>query len=299
MKKIFNSLFFCGSFLITKAQSLQHIQTNETNITGNYSLLTDVSNVEITNKSLDMERIKTYTKNQWQLGLNFANQSRRFFDMQESYLFDDFENSFFIGVNSKYRTKLPNNWSTSINFNSQISSTLERSLTNHDIVLAGSFKTQKKWLTSNLERKGELSLGLYYDTLFGKPSLYPYVSYMHFISTTWNYTLGFPFSGLGYTINAYQNIDLQVGPKGNYTNNSGVITLNGSDSYINSKLEFTALAIDINYKAKLDTNWIVDFGISYLPNTELKILDHNDDEIYAFAASESLNINFGIKYKLN
>ncbi|WP_323026964.1 DUF6268 family outer membrane beta-barrel protein [Gelidibacter japonicus] len=299
MKMIFNSLMFFGSFLIAKAQGSINTVNNEAIIKGDYAVFTDVGDVEMTNKSIQMNLYKTYTSDHLQFAISYANQSRRFKDMHESSVFNSLENSYSIGFKTAYTKTHKDNWSTSLSIEPQINSTFKTSLNSNDFMLGGSLTISKHWNTINLDRKAEMAFGLRYDTLFGKPILYPVLSYTHFINTDWNYTVGFPFSSVNYSINENQIISALIGPEGYYTNNSDVISINGTDSFSNSKLEFRSLFMGMDYQLKFDGNWTTNFGISYVPNPELRVLDTNDNEIYSFGSEESFRINFGVKYKLN
>ncbi|MDE3741144.1 hypothetical protein [Maribacter polysaccharolyticus] len=299
MKRIFSLFYFIGSMLFMKAQGPLNKANSESTITSGYSLYTNVGDVEMTKKSISMDVFKTYATGTLLFGVGLEYWNRRFNDIGENRLFGSFEDSYSIGLTSTYTQKCNGNWSVGLSFTPQLNATLKRELGSDDMILAGNIQIGKEWDSSISNGKAKMAFGLYYDILFGEPQLFPFVSYSNMINQSWDYTIGFPLSSLRYSLNEYHDFDILIYPEGNYTNTSEGISINGTDTILNSKLEFKTLVIRMDYNSIIDDYWAVSFGISYLPNTELRILDTNDTEIYSFGSTESLCINFGVKYKLN
>tara|TARA_R110000796_G_C14570566_1_gene435715 strand:- start:13692 stop:14528 length:837 start_codon:yes stop_codon:yes gene_type:complete len=272
---------------------------NESIVYGDYSLFTDIGDVEISNKSLKMNLSKKFSTVNALFAVSYENHSRRFKDIFEGQLFNSFKTSYLVGFSAAFKKTYEDNWTAGWTFAPQLNSTFQSAANGDDLILAGNIQIGKSWNPSILYRKAEIIFGLHYDTLFGAPQLYPLVAYSNWINQSWSYTIGFPHSNLNYSLNNNQNISFLIHSESNFTNNSAEISINGTDTFLNSKLESRSLAISLNYDSILGDYWIAGFGISYLPITELRILDTFNNQLYQFDGSESLGINFRVKYKLN
>lgn len=195
-----------------------------------------------------------------------------------------------------YNGNFENNWSFNISMSPILSSNFINEITNEDLIYNGRITVSKEWYTN--ENFNSFTLGLGRGQVFGEPQFFPIISFKKEIGEKFNYSLGFPESGIRYAANERNLIHLRGTLSGIYTNNSTTIIYNG-DQMEHTKFKFNGLDIGIEYIYRLQPNISTITRIGFLTNNSLELQDSNQNVVYNFQPNESAYFTMGIMYNVN
>src|SRR5690606_19885571 len=92
-----------------------------------------------------------------------------------SKIFEAFEYSHKISISSTFSKDFKKGWKLILTASPQINTTFKSALTFDDFIMGGYIHVSK----NHFNNPGEFSFGLNYDTSFGSPKAYPFVSYTY------------------------------------------------------------------------------------------------------------------------
>ncbi|QNK78691.1 hypothetical protein H7F37_06350 [Winogradskyella sp. PAMC22761] len=259
---------------------------------GNYL---DLNDIQFENKSVAIDFTSLFNEPIIGFGVAYTNNKLDFEDYDRFHDYSTFEELHNVEVFVRYKKALFNNWTMDLVLAPYLSSTLNEKISREDFTLSYAANFTKVWSKEGL--KSSLKLGAGYGTLLGKPNFYPLISYSSAVNENFRYKIGFPVTGVFYKLNEQSGLDFTAKPKSIYVNNASDFNLI-DESYNDSKLEFKALKLAIDYKFQFDKNWSSNFGVGYLTASELTISE-NENTIYDFEANNSLSLNIGISLNIN
>lgn len=204
-------------------------------------------------------------------------------------------NSFQIIANKiELRYKLSDKWELQTFLSPSIASTLKKGLTSEDFLLAGGAYIKKQGGSS--QNPSSFKLGAAYETFFGKPEIYPIVSYYKEFTEEFSAEIGFPSSTLEFTPTSKSGLSANLIFTGENMNLSKPLNLVFQDQV--NKVEFSTTSLGVNYRYELDDSWSFNIGGGYLLNNEYNLLNEKDHEVYSFKMNSRPFFNTGIKFNL-
>ena len=175
------------------------------------------------------------------------------------------------------------------NFSSGISS--------EDFVFNAMVGVVKKW--GDDERNSTLMVGAFYGTQLGEPTLLPAVSFSQKLNAHWSYSLGLPVTGINYRVNEKHQFALLASPQGIFGNNPSEERVEGNRTITNTKLQFNGINTRVSYQFKFTKHLALFTEGGFLPSSELKILDDNNNEIIDLDSGSGAYINAGMRFVIN
>jgi len=197
-----------------------------------------------------------------------------------------------IGVS--YNKLFDNNISISSNITPVLSSNMEQSIVMEDFYVLGDLAFSKKWNKKNSNYN--FSIGITQGNALGKPSIYPTFSISK-TTNNWNYTLGFPESKITYTKNQHL-LSLNGAFEGNYINNNALFINTDLESYNNSKITYKTTNINLEYGCYLSEKTITFFRLGYLPTSDIKITNSNNNTLQNTSSNNGFSFSLGLKFNL-
>ncbi|MEM9678728.1 MAG: DUF6268 family outer membrane beta-barrel protein [Bacteroidota bacterium] len=263
-----------------------------------YGYISGIGDVQIERKGIGFNFGKPLKKGQSGIGVGYNNFHLTFKDASEFNNFSSFDHIHNIRLSLFYRRPLKNNWSFSLGISPLISSTLNDNISGEDIVYTSFTSVSKRWLKDG--NISVLNLGIGFGTLFGRPSVFPVISYFKQVSEAFSYALGLPQTGAFFTLNDKNRIDITARPEGLFGNNATELAFDdGNATRINTKLQYNALRLNVTYNLKFGANWTTFFTAGYIPFSTLKVVDDDNNDLYDFNADDSAFFNVGIRFNIN
>ncbi|RKN37259.1 DUF6268 family outer membrane beta-barrel protein [Aquimarina sp. AD1] len=196
-----------------------------------------------------------------------------------------------------YRYMINESWSGNIMFSPVISSNLEGSLSNNDLIINSILSVSKKW--GNDKTFSIVTFGLGFGTPFGEPQFFPAISFRKKINSNWSYILGIPETSINYTYRERHTFSGKASFSGLFGNASSSVTLADSSLQTNTKLQYNSLNTGIQYNYRIQPNWTTTISLGYAPWNQLKIRDNDNNELYDIESNSSFYISMGLKFNLN
>lgn len=188
-----------------------------------------------------------------------------------------------------YFTKINDTWGFKTNISPTISSNFESGITMEDVFLNGSLA----FIRSG--KKGNLHLGLVYNTGFGTNKAMPIISYSRKVNSVFSYMLGMPITKIEYSINSTDNATFYLKPKGFYSNISDNLVINATDKV--EKVKYKSIQTGVNYSHSIDEFWKLSLDAGYQFSTKYELLNNNDS-VYEFKTKSSFFVGLNLKYDL-
>lgn len=188
-----------------------------------------------------------------------------------------------------YFTKINDTWGFKTNISPTVSSNFESGLTLEDVFLNGSLAFIKTG------KKGNLRLGLVYNTGFGTNKAMPIISYSRKVNSVFSYMLGMPITKIEYSINSTNKAILYLKPKGFYSNISNNLIIDTDEKA--EKVKYKSIQTGVNYSHSIDEFWKLSLDAGYQFSTKYELLN-NQKSVYEFKTKNSFFIGLNLKYDL-
>lgn len=188
-----------------------------------------------------------------------------------------------------YFTKINDAWGFKTNISPTISSNFESGITMDDVFLNGSLAFIRS------SKKGNLHLGLVYNTGFGTYKPMPIISYSRKVNNVFSYMLGIPITKIEYAINATNMANFYLKPKGFYSNISNNLNINTTDKA--EMVKYKSIQTGINYSHTIDDFWKLSLDAGYQFSTKYELLNNNES-VYEFKTKNSFYVGLNLKLDL-
>lgn len=189
--------------------------------------------------------------------------------------------------------KITDFWEVHANIGVELVSTLKSKITEEDFLFTGG-SYFKKILGS--ETTSHIILGAGYYTFFGKPQLFPLISYYREWSENFSMELGFPITSVNYHLTEKSNLKTTLDFTGMYVNLSDPVSIDRHNSAQKAELYYTSLKVEYDYV--LDNSWSFNLGIGYLLNNEYNLLNRDNNKIFSINTTPRAYFTTGIKFNL-
>ncbi|WP_459212383.1 DUF6268 family outer membrane beta-barrel protein [Aquimarina rhabdastrellae] len=224
------------------------------------------------------------------------NQSILTYNQEHDFNTSEIDRFYQINYSLGYSYPLNKGWGITARLSSGISSNLGGSLESEDVLITGGVYASKRWGT--LKSGSNLTFGLAYVTLSGKPGVIPFINFRHIINEQISYGLGFPNTFVKYRLNKKHDFTVGLKTQGFYGN----ITGNNAptiDGIVAEKAQFRNFAANLKYTYGLTDLWKLDFNAGYSIHNEYKLLDIDKNEIYDFDLDSRLFFSVGVSYDIS
>lgn len=188
-----------------------------------------------------------------------------------------------------YFTKINDTWGFKTNISPTISSNFESGITMEDVFLNGSLAFIKTG------KKGNLHLGLVYNTGFGTNKAMPIISYSRKVNSVFSYMLGMPITKIEYSINSTNKAIFYLKPKGFYSNISDNLIINTDEKA--EKVKYKSIQTGVNYSHSIDEFWKLSLNGGYQFSTKYELLNNNES-VHEFKTKNSFFVGLNLKYDL-
>lgn len=296
MKKL-TVLFFINFAMCVTAQSSPFSGNGLELGRFEYSLLPSIGNTQLEKTAVSVGLGKKFGKSLLTFGINYTKYDIYFKDILLGNTLSDFENIHTMRINFFYSRPLKNNWFVNALVSPMLSSTLTEDISTDDFFYNTFLSASKLWIKNDL--RTNLTLGVGFGTLFGRPRVFPIVSYSKQLSLNTRYSIGLPFSGLFHDINEKNTINFTLSPEGLFANNASSILNTENEEINNSRLQFNGLKLTLGYQLKFDENWITHFKLGYMPISNMEVIDLEDNTLYDINTNETIFLNIAVSFNLN
>ncbi len=293
MKKIVFAFLFC-CVLRVSAQIPPIGNPGEVDLAGvEYGVFPELGNTEVNYFGANFNFGKPIGKGVLGLGLRYQNFDFSFDEATNQLDFSSYENAHAIRFNLFYRLRLKNSWSVLASLGPSLMSNFEGGINSEDFVANAILLLSKRW--GDQKRNSSLSFGVFYGTQFGEPTIFPALSFRQQLNEKWSYSIGLPVTGISYQINERSRISFRAQPQGIFANNSSEVMVN-NDLLTNTKLQFNGFGLGLVYRHRLAKFLVVEANGGFLPVSNLKILDTDNEEIYDFDPGSGAYFNLGLRF---
>lgn len=188
-----------------------------------------------------------------------------------------------------YFTKINDTWRLKTNISPTISSNFESGITMDDVFLNGSLAFIRS------SKKGNLHLGLVYNTGFGTYKPMPIISYSRKVNNVFSYMLGMPITKIEYVINPTNKANFYIKPKGFYSNisNNLIVDTTGKAEMV----KYKSIQTGINYSHTIDEFWKLSLDAGYQFSTKYELLN-NKESVCEFKTKNSFYAGLNLKFDL-
>lgn len=190
--------------------------------------------------------------------------------------------------------KLSDKWELHTTLSPTIASTLKKDLTSEDFLLTGGAYIKKK--SGSSESPSYFKIGAAYETFFGKPEIYPIISYYKEFTEEFSAEIGFPKTELEYAPSQKSSLNASLHFTGEYMNLSKPEYVDLQTEANKAALSTTSLGLTYSYR--LDDSWSFNLGGGYLLNNKYNLLDTYDHEVFSFETNSQPFFTTGIKFNL-
>ena len=261
-----------------------------------YTLFPSLGEVQLEKTNFSLGIGKKLNKGLLAFNIGYTRYDLFFKESPSAILLADFEDLHSVRFNIIYGRFLKNNWAINAMISPMLSSNFEGNLTTEDFVYTSFLSATKSWPKGNLTSK--LTFGAAFGTLFGRPRLFPLISYSKELSPTMRYSLGLPVTGFFYDVNDKSTLNVTIRPEGFFANNSIPLMLDNGQQITDSKLQFNGLKLALGYRLKFNNNWRAQFNLGYLPVNTMEIIDNDNNTIYDIETDETIFINIALSFNL-
>lgn len=262
-----------------------------------YNLLPSLGDTQLEKTTLSIGMGKMLKKSLLAFGLNYTKYDIFFKGVKLGNMLDDFENIHTLRLNLIYRRPLKNNWSLNALISPMLSSTFSEDVSTDDFFYNTFLSTSKMWVKDDL--KSNLTLGVGFGTLFGRPRFFPMVSYSKQLSLKTRYSIGLPITGFFHDFNEKNGVNFTISPEGLFANNASSILNTQNEKINNSRLQFNGLKLAMGYQLKFEENWITHFKLGYMPISNMEVIDLEDNTLYDINTNETIFLNIAVSFNLN
>ncbi|MBV7267748.1 DUF6268 family outer membrane beta-barrel protein [Winogradskyella luteola] len=290
-------LFFSFFTMLSTAQNAPLLSNGLELGRFEYSLLPSLGDTQLEKTAVSLGMGKKINKSLLAVRLNYTKYDIYFKDALFGNALNDFENIHTIRLNLIYKRPLRNNWFLNALISPMLSSTFEGDISADDFFYNTFLSTSKVWTKNDL--KSNLTVGIGFGTLFGRPRLFPLVSYSRQVSLNTKYSIGLPVTGLFHNIDKKSAINFTLSPEGFFANNSASILNAQGEEIANSRMQFNGLKIALGYQLKFEENWITHFKLGYMPISNMEVIDIEDDTLYDIDTNETIFLNIAVSFNLN
>ena len=225
---------------------------------------------------------------------NFNNSQVILLNPLEAFNNENLKNLYSIDFGIKKEFHLTQKWTTAVQFNPQIRTNDFENLNKENFIFNTEIHFKRK-----IDNKSEITFGIIYGTLFGKPSIYPTLEYNKIVNSKISYSIGFPKSLIKYNLNEKNNFQLISNYNSYYSSlnrsNSRVINQEASQyetiflSKINTTIEYNYIFYD---------NSVINIKLGKCFNNKLKI-EESSNVSSSYNFKNDFIISMGFKYNLN
>lgn len=260
-----------------------------------YSVWTEMENTTISNLTLGFRQGILKNSEKLVVSLDYLKRDFDFFDREGLFPLNELEQSHQLQLDLAYRYDMGGSLSGILSFRPTIASTWTSSLSNEDFLWNFYAAISKTWSDGHSGRQ-QLGIGVLYDTLFGSPSVLPWVHYETRVFRRILLSLGFPYNSIGLQVNKRNQLILEHEFSGTYTNISSALQIEGLVDQLNTKLVQFGSQLALGYHFRLQPNFTTSTRIGYQFVDAFEIQDGADDQLYDFGQGSSLFFSMGIMY---
>ncbi|WP_423818016.1 DUF6268 family outer membrane beta-barrel protein [Salinimicrobium sp. TIG7-5_MAKvit] len=287
LKKIMLILFF--GFGATTYGQFQ-----ETGVEGNYNLYPAGSS-DVGLNSIDVKGrfLLNFGKLKLQNETSFENYNFSY-PFETTFNTEDIENYKIFGNRIHLGYSVSGNWDVHSYFKISLASNFQSGITSEDFLYTGGAYILKKG--GSVANPSYFKIGAGYETYFGKPQIYPLVSYYKRLNEEFTAEIGFPKTEIFFTPNEKYSLSAKLDFTGTYLNLGEPLQPNLQ--YTAEKTGLSSTVLSINYNYVLDDAWSFNIGGGYLLNSKYRLLDKNNNEVLQFEIAPRPIFSTGIKLNL-
>ncbi len=175
-----------------------------------------------------------------------------------------------------------------------LASNFHAGLSTEDVLLTGGGYLTRKW--GEEAKPSGLSLGAGYYTYFGKPEIYPVVSYFTWLGNDLSIEAGFPKSEIAYHYKQDHLFKANLDFRGVYVNLSGGLVPDTRNTA--EKAEINTGSLGLEYEYRMDDTWSFSLGGGYMLNSNYNLNDSEGEELFSFNINEKPFFTTGVKFNI-
>ncbi|MEM7086863.1 MAG: DUF6268 family outer membrane beta-barrel protein [Bacteroidota bacterium] len=290
-------LAFCSAFY-AEAQQMNSASGLMEPIGFDYGLVPDMGENQLEKYNLYLMFGKPLKKGRLGFRADYSYANFQFENTNREVDVTSYEKTHNLRLNVFYLRELSKSWALNITVTPSIVSNFDRPISEDDLLFTGFLSVAKTW--GDTEKFSRFTFGLGYSAAFGKPQILPMLSFFKKINANWSYSIGLPMTGVFHKLNERNYISFLVRPDGLFANNPNEVYFAKQNEVItNTKLQFISIKTGFEYKYRIQPDFNLVFSAGFIPFNELKIVDHNAEELFDFNVNSTYYISTGVRFNLN
>jgi hypothetical protein len=243
---------------------------------------------------MDEFKLEFKMKNNFSFFSNFLNSQINLLHPLNNYNDEEIKNIYTLDIGLKKEFLAVENWKVNVILNPKLINNDFSNLDSNNLILNTSVSIQKYF-----KKNANLTIGIEYGTQFGKPILYPLISFTKKINQKLSYLIGFPKSSFTCDLNEKNSFEF-IGMNESYyspINNSYSRAL-GQTSLSYKSLFISKVITSLGYSYNFSDRSIININLGKSFHNNLTIEENNSGSTkYNF--NNDFIISMGFKCNLN
>ncbi|MEM9362360.1 MAG: DUF6268 family outer membrane beta-barrel protein [Bacteroidota bacterium] len=231
------------------------------------------------------------------VSMDYLKRDLDFFDRSELFPLTEIDRFHQLQIGLHYGIDIEGKYRFEGAFKPTISSSWTNSLSEDDLLWNFSTSISKIWLNKRQEIS-QIKIGVLNDVLFGKPQIIPLFAYTSQIGNRFFWEIGFPESSVEFQFNERNQLLLEYGYTGMYSNISNELQIEDFGEVTDSKFIQNGSQLALNYVFRLQPNLTTFSRIGYQLGGDFEIQDSAGNQLYDFGQGSSIFFSMGIMYNL-
>ena len=225
--------------------------------------------------------------------IEYLNTRFAYFEVPGELNLEEYERLHLVNLKWEGVKMLSNQWDLLFQFNPQLSSNFSSGLSFDDSILGFKIGMVKNW------KESSFSIGVARNTLFGEPTITPFLSYTKKINEQFHYQLGFPQTLMGFAFDQRHKLTASALLQGNSYHITGSDSFPELGAISRTRLNFTAYNLSLTHTYRIQPHITTVTQLGMLVGNTLEVENTGGDSLYQFNTNQSLYFSMGLQYKLN
>ena len=225
--------------------------------------------------------------------IEYLNTRFAYFEVPGELNLEEYERLHLVNLKLEGVKAISRQWDVLFQFNPQLSSNFSSGLSFDDSILGFKIGMVKNW------KESSFSIGIARNTLFGEPTITPFLSYAKKINEQFHFQLGFPKTLMGFAFDQRHKLTASALLQGNSYNITGSDSFPELGAISRTRLNFTAYNLSLTHAYRIQPHIITVTQLGLLVGNTLEVENTDGDSLYRFNTNQSLYFSMGLQYKLN